>query len=159
MGELIFEAVLAIIGAAMFFVSFSFRESIIDQSGGPGLFPRIVIIMLFVALAARAFVVLRNDKEKAKKFTFFEMFMGNRLIFLLIFLAYILLVRPLGFLISTWAFMLITIPFLYKLQYGKRMSGKAIAIESAISIAGVFILYYVFSECFNVLLPAGLLGF
>lgn len=157
MGELIFEAVIAILAAVMFGMSFSFKESLIDQSGGPALFPRIVIILLLLFLAVRAAVVLRSEEERKKDFRFLEIFKGSRLIFLAMFIVYVLLVKPAGFLLATWIFVLFTLPYLYKKQYGRSMGAKRQAITSVISVAGVFLLYILFSRYFNVWLPTGIL--
>ena len=157
MGELLFELVIALIAVGMFGMTFGFRESLIDQSGGPALFPRIVILLLLIFLAVRGIVIRKNREEQEKPFHFLEMFQGSRLIYVVLLTAYAGMVKPVGFLLSTWVFSLIAIPFLYKQQYGKGMTLRRQAVTSAVTVVSVFLLYYVFTRYFHVLLPAGLL--
>ena len=42
MGELVFLAVVSAVAVVMFIMTFQFPSSILDQSGGAGLFPRII---------------------------------------------------------------------------------------------------------------------
>ncbi len=159
MGEIIFLIVLAAAGISMFGMSFGFQVSRIDTSGGPALFPRIVIIILLVFIAMRIVMISKDKEEKEKKFHFLEMFQGSRLIFLFMFLGYALLMKPLGFVISSSLFLIIAVTFLYKKQYGERITvKKGLILYPAILIC-VAVLYYIFVNKLNVLLPGGILNF
>lgn len=149
--------VLAVISVAMFAMSFSFQTSLIDQSGGPALFPRIVILFLLFFMIMRAITMIRNREELRKKFVFLEMFQGSRLFFILLFLGYCLVVKTLGFAISSSLFAVITITYLHRKQYGENITLKKGAVLYSGVVVSIFALYFVFTQYFNVLLPAGLL--
>lgn len=159
MGELIFNALLAVVAVILYVLTFSFPTSIFDKSGGAAMYPRIVIIFLLVLLAIRTLQVLRSPEEKARKFVFLEMFKGPRLVYILTTLAYFLLVKPVGFILATIVYLIWSISYFYYLQEEKRPSGKVISIICAAVIPGVVILDYVFCKVLGVLLPAGIVGF
>ncbi len=158
MGEVIFSGVVAVIAVVLFINSATFPESIIDQTGGAALFPRIIIILLLVTLAVRVVIILRDKEEREKPFAFIDFFKGRRLVFFLLFIGYTLVMTTLGFFLSSSIFLAIAIPFLYKLQHGKFMSVKRLVISTVISTSMVFALYYIFVNYFNVILPSGILG-
>ncbi|ONI38348.1 hypothetical protein AN639_01880 [Candidatus Epulonipiscium fishelsonii] len=156
MGEIIFSVILIIIGIGMYVSSYSFPVSIIDKSGGAALFPRIIIIGLSILLIIRIIVILKNPEEKEKAFGFLEMFKGRRLAFYILFIGYSLSMTTLGFFLSSSIFLAIAIPFLYKLQYGKAIGVKRGSITILISTTSVYVLYFVFTNYFNVMLPSGI---
>ena len=80
MGELIFLGILAIIGVIMFGMSFGFQTSLLDKSGGPALYPRIVIVVLVIFLVVRCVMIIRSQEELKKKFHFLEILQGSRFI-------------------------------------------------------------------------------
>lgn len=159
MGEIIFLIILALVGAGMFGMSFGFQVSRIDTSGGPALFPRVVIIMLFVFIVIRIVMIGKNKEEMEKKFHFLEIFQGSRLIFLLSFLGYALIMKPLGFVISSSLFLILAVTFLYRKQYGERITVKKGLILYPVILVSVAALYYIFVNKLNVLLPSGILNF
>lgn len=158
MGEILFLSILGVIDVIMFFLTFTFPASIIDQSGGAGLFPRIVLIVLLVFLAARIVTILRSEEEKKKTFAFLEIFKGRRLVFLLAFVLYAFSMSTLGFVISSGIFLSAMIIFLHWCQYGEWMSVKKSMLTVLISFVCVFSVYYIFTHYLNVMLPAGLLN-
>ncbi|WP_409967995.1 tripartite tricarboxylate transporter TctB family protein [Bengtsoniella intestinalis] len=159
MGELIFLGTIAILSIAMFFTSFSFPVSIIDKSGGAGLFPQLVIPFLLILLVARCVVILKDKKQRETKFVFLEIFQGRRLVFFLLFLVYSLTMTTLGFVIGSSLFLAVAVPFLYKLQMGTMMSkGRAVSVIACQTVC-VVAMYYIFTNYFNVILPSGLLNF
>lgn len=159
MGEIIFLIILALAGAGMFGMSFGFQVSRIDTSGGPALFPRVVIIILFVFIVIRIVMISKNKEEMEKKFHFLEIFQGSRLIFLLLFLGYALLMKPFGFVISSSLFLILAVTFLYRKQYGERITVKKGLILYPVILVSVAALYYIFVNKLNVLLPSGILNF
>jgi hypothetical protein len=154
-GELIFMAVVAVISVIMFVMSFFFQTSLIDQSGGPALFPRIVIILLLFFMIMRAVSVIRSQEALKKKFVFFEMFHGSRLFFILLFLGYACVVQTLGFAISSSLFAIIAITYLHKKQYGRNITLKKGAVLYSTVVLSIFALYFVFTRYFSILLPSG----
>lgn len=159
MGEIIFLIILAAAGVGMFGMSFGFQVSRIDTSGGPALFPRIVIVILLAFIIIRIVMISKNKEELGKKFHFLEIFMGSRLVFLLLFLAYALLMKPLGFVISSSLFLMIAVTFLHKKQYGEGVTAKKGLILYPVIVIAVTVLYYIFVYKLNVLLPGGILNF
>ena len=159
MGELIFNAILAVVAVVMFAMTYSFPTSIFDKSGGAGLYPRIVIIFLLILLVIRTVQILRSNEEKQRKFVFFEMFQGSRLIYILTTLAYFLLVMRVGFVLTTIVYLIWSILFFYSLQEQKHPSRKITVIVVISAISGVILLDYLFCNVLGVLLPAGILGF
>ncbi|MDE7014658.1 MAG: tripartite tricarboxylate transporter TctB family protein [Kineothrix sp.] len=159
MGELIFLGILAIIGVIMFGMSFGFQTSLLDKSGGPALYPRIVIVVLVIFLVVRCVMIIRSQEELKKKFHFLEILQGSRLIYLLLLLGYAVIIKPLGFVISSVIFAVIAVTFLHKKQYGTFITGKKAAVLYPIMILSIVALYYVFTNYFNVLLPGGILDF
>lgn len=159
MGELIFNAIVAALAIAMFAVSYTFPVSIIDKSGGAGLFPRAVVLFLLAFLLIRTLQILRSPEERARKFVFTEIFKGARLVYLLSTLAYFLLVKYVGFILTTVVYLAVMIVFFYKLQEGHLPSRRSTAVICVSSAAGAVLLDYLFCHLMGVLLPAGLLGF
>lgn len=159
MGEVIFLAVIGVLDVVMFGLTFAFPTSIIDQSGGPGLFPRLVLAGLLVLVVIRIAVILHSESERGRRFIFLEIFKGSRLVFLVVFVAYALLMTTLGFVLSTGVFLAVTILFLFRCQYQKWMGPKGIAATVIGSAVGALVIYLLFTRWFNVVLPAGLLNF
>ena len=148
MGEIFFLIILAAAGVGMFGMSFGFQVSRIDSSGGPALFPRIVIIILLLFIAIRIIMVSKSKEELGKKFHFLEIFQG-----------YAVLMKPLGFVISSSLFLIIAVTFLYKKQYGERITVKKGLILYPVILISVAVLYYIFVNKLNVLLPGGIINF
>lgn len=159
MGEIFFLLILAAAGIGMFGMSFGFQVSRIDSSGGPALFPRIVIVILLVFVIIRITMISKNKEELSRKFHFVEIFQGSRLVFLLLFLGYALLMKPLGFVISSSLFLIASVTFLHKKQYGEGITVKKGLILYPVIVAAVTVLYYIFVYKLNVLLPGGILNF
>ncbi len=159
MGELIFMAILIVVGVAMFIMTYDFPIATLDTSGGASMFPRVVVIIMCVLVAIRIIQILHTKKEDRKPFAFLEIFKGNTLVYVLSTTLYFVLAPTLGFIISSTIYMIGIIIFFHKIQYDKLPSIKKSVIISAITIAAIVGLNYVFSDVLNVLLPVGLIGF
>ena len=159
MGELIFNALLAVVAVILYVMTFDFPTSIFDKSGGAAMYPRIVIIALLFLLVIRSVQILRSPEEKKRKFVFFEMFRGSRLIYILTTFAYFLLVKRIGFIVCTVVYLIGMILYFYTLQEQKHPSAKVALIVVAAVIPSVVALDYLFCELMGVLLPTGILGF
>lgn len=156
MGELIFMLIVAVTAIALFINTYSFPVSIIDQSGGAGLFPRIVIILLLFFMTVRTVRWFINP-ETRRKFVFVEMFQGTRLIYLIGTVLYIAILPFLGYVLSTILFMGTMVNYFYSVQWNKRPS---VGTESIIMIGiliGTIGLYFFFGEILNIRLPQGIL--
>lgn len=159
MGELVFLGVLAVMGIIMFGMSFSFTTSAIDASGGPAVFPRIVIIGLIIFMVMRAVEILRKEEERKKEFHFLEIFKGSRLFFVILFILYAASIKTVGFVIASTFFGIILIAYLHKKQYGNYASIKKSIITYCIFTVSIVAVYYIFTNYFSVNLPAGILDF
>lgn len=159
MGELIFNALLAVIAVILYVMTFDFPTSIFDKSGGAAMYPRIVIIALLILLAIRSVQILQSPEENKRKFVFFEMFRGSRLIYILTTFAYFLLVKRIGFIVCTVVYLIGMILYFYTLQEQKHPSTKMVLIVAVAVIPSVVALDYLFCKLMGVLLPAGILGF
>lgn len=79
MGELVFLALLLAVCTLFYGMSFDFKTSILDTSGGAALWPRIVIIFLVMIIIIRGIQVIKERDRK--QFVFKELFQGSRLFF------------------------------------------------------------------------------
>ena len=156
MGELVFLAVVSAVAVVMFIMTFQFPSSILDQSGGAGLFPRIIVVLLLACVLMRLFQ-FRKKTELKKHFVFLEMFQGLRLVYILMTGVYIALRAPLGYVISTIAYMLALINFFYYAQLERKPSVKTETVIAAAIVAGTVGIYWFFGSVLHVMLPAGLL--
>lgn len=153
MGELVFLALLMILGGVFFGISFDFKTSALDTSGGAAFWPRIVIAFLMVFLVIRVIEVFR-EKEK-KEFAFIELFQGPRLFFLLSLTCYIALFQYLGYVVSTTLFLLVTVNVFYKITRDNFGSLRAIIIRNTAAVAFSVVFYFFFVKVIHIMLPSG----
>lgn len=156
MGELLFLAVVSAIAVIMFFMTFQFPVSILDQSGGAGLFPRTIVVMLLACILIRLYQYYKKP-ETRKHFVFLEMFQGLRLAYILMTGIYIALMTTLGYVISTVVYLLVLINFFYHAQMERRPSVKTETVIVLSILAGTIGIYWFFGSVLHVMLPAGLL--
>lgn len=157
MGELILLGLLLVIGISFWFMTFNFAVSPLDKSGGAGVFPRMVIVLLLAFVVLRVIQVLRK-KEKGH-FVFLELFSGIRLYFLLSFVTYVLALNYLGYLISSILFLALTTNYFSYKTHDSFGTVKSIVIRNAGVIAFVFTTYYFFDRILHIALPRGWFGF
>ena len=156
MGEVIFLGLLAVISVVFFVMTFSFPTSIMDKSGGPAIFPQIVLVFLFVLVLIRIVMVLRQ-KERPP-FVFLELFKGMRLFFFLSLVCYIVAIDFLGYILSSILFFAVTVNFFYYKAKGTWGSVKSIALRNGLILVFVFSLNAFFSGILKVMLPPGIWG-
>jgi putative tricarboxylic transport membrane protein len=157
MGELLFMGSTAVVALGMLVMTVGFPVSIIDNSGGPALFPRIIIVLLIAFMLIRAVIVLKDKDLKNAPFIFSEMFKGARLIYLLGTLSYILLIKKVGFVIMTTLYLFGMTLFLHYLQRDRHFPWKKTLIVLAGSISIAVGIYLIFTGTLNTLLPKGVL--
>ena len=154
MGEIIFLLCFAVVSAIMFYMTGDFRISKMDTSGGAALFPRIVIILLLVFLMLRIIEILAS-KEK-KEFAGKELFAGSRCLFIGGLVLYVVLLKPLGYIIATVLFLAFVVNRFYRVEKGLMGSAAQIAIRNVLMIVFVLAMNWVFGTVLSVNLPAGL---
>lgn len=152
MGELIFLGIFTVVSIYFFYLTGDFRVSVLDKSGGAKVWPRIVLIFLLIFLIIRIIQVLR-EKDK-KHFVFKELFTGTRLFFFLSFVAYIILLKFLGYFITTFSFLVVTINYFYKHVKGDYGTKKQIIIRNVLLLAFTFLMWAFFSEILHIMLPS-----
>lgn len=157
MGEVIFLLLLIVAGGYYFFETLGYTVGKFDTTGGGGTFPRAILVCLFVFVVLRLLEILIK-KQKAP-FKFFGFLQGTGGVFFLSFVAFVVLIRPLGFIIDALIFMLWSINYLYYKANDDRSLGgiKAVAVRSVFVVIYVLAVYWFFSNALSVNLPAGLL--
>jgi hypothetical protein len=158
MGEVIFLGIVAIIAAIMLVLTATFPVSIIDHSGGPSLFPRLVIGLLFLFIIIRIIEILKTKKETRKPFVFTEIFKGPRLLFIIISIVAFILVSRLGFIITMSLYVPGMMIFFTYLNKKELPSKKEIIIMIFSCILFVVLFDYLFCTHLHVILPKGILG-
>lgn len=156
MGEIIFLIVLLLLGGVLFQQTFTFGVSILDQSGGPALFPRIVLAILAIAVIIRLISVLREKKHE--HFVFIELFTGKRLFFFLSLILYIVTFRFLGYILSTCLFLMITCNYFYYVVKENKGTLRSIVLRNAFVVVFSVGMYFFFGNVLHIMLPAGILG-
>lgn len=151
--EIVF--LLVILGFSVLFLvqTHSYQVPTYDTSGGPAMFPQYILIMLIAAIVI--LVVQLIIKRQGAKFVFGEMFTGVRGIFFVSLVVYLALLRPIGFLLSTALFLLVTVNFLARVYKGSLGTAKEIVVRSSISLGVALFVNFLFADVFRIMLPTG----
>ncbi len=157
MGEIVFLTIVAATAGVMYWMTFDFRVSILDKSGGPGLFPRIIVILLLFFIVIQIIETIRK-KETGKKFAFVEMFEGIRLVYIVATMVYMLTIKWVGYVPVTFAYLVFCITVLHRRETGERGGWKQIGVLAGVNAALVVGVYLFFTRVVNILLPAGIIG-
>lgn len=157
MGEIIFMAIVAVIALIMFWLTGKFPVSIIDKSGGAALFPRIIIGLLLFFMIIRVVIVLRDEEKRKKAFVFLEVFKGSRLVYLLGTILYVALIKQVGFVIMTIAYLTGMTHYLHYKQKDKCIPLIKSSIIFVITVAVAVGIYLFFTSVLNIRLPQGIL--
>lgn len=147
--ERVMGMVIAGLGLLMFLNTFTMSFMMLADDPGPRLLPRVVSIALILCGIGLAFY----KSEGAKQLTFKLNENSKRMVIsFLALLAYALLFNIIGYIISTFVFLSFLTWYLTK-EKDKATIWKSL-INGFIVTA---IIYVVFSQLLNVILPAGLL--
>lgn len=159
MGEIIFLLVLWIGSFYLYTLTANFAISILDQSGGAALFPRIVLIFLMVVIAVRiikTFISVKNKEYEG--FVFSELFKGTRFVYFVGLVLYVLLMPVLGYTLSTIAFVAGIMNIFYYNVHKKLGTPKAIIIRNISVILLTILVKMFFKSILGVDLPNGFFG-
>ena len=156
MGEIILLLCFAAMSFAMLVMAKDFRVSKMDSSGGAAMFPRIVIILLLIFIAVRIVQILL--KKEKRPFAGRELFTGSRFFFVLCLVGYVLLLKPLGYILSTSLFLILAVNRFYRIERGTNGSPAAIAARNVLLVLFVLAMNWAFGSILSVRLPAGLLA-
>jgi putative tricarboxylic transport membrane protein len=157
LGEFIFLGVLAIIAIALFIQTLSFPNTMFDRSGGAALVPRILIVGLLIFIVFRVISIFLSKKREP--FVFTEIFKGTRLFYLISLTLYVILIKPVGYIITTSIFLIVVSNYMSYKTNGKWDSPAKIITRSTLMIVGTVGLYLFFATALKVVLPSGILGF
>ena len=134
-------------GLTVFIMANAFARSGEGIIGNPAMYPRILAVammVLSVVLFIRSFFT--KDEDTHQSFTFTVEGMLNVAIGVSILLAYVYILVPVGFILSTAAFVLISLLFF-----------KASIKQSLILFVPITLsVYFVFATLLNVPLPSGI---
>ncbi len=129
-------------------VYYSSSQMPTDTAGlGAGGFPKFVAVCLGgfgTILSIKAFLQIKKGKKDVRKLDLKELAFSGLLV--AAFALYIALVKPLGYILSTTIFL-----FVFMLIYGERIWLRMVVISVAFSL----IVFYLFTEVFNIMLPHG----
>lgn len=147
--ERVMGMVIAGLGLLMFLNTFTMSFMMLADDPGPRLLPRVVSIALILCGIGLAFY----KSEGAKQLTFRLNENSKRMVIsFLALLAYALLFNVIGYIISTFVFLS------FLTWYLTKEKDKATIWKSLINgFVVTAIIYVVFSQLLNVILPAGLL--
>ena len=132
----------------LFIVSIFFFLGAKGMEGDSGLFPRILSGIIFVLTCIELGVVLTNRTKESKKK---EERSSRKLLYIIgLSVLYVLLIKPLGFVVSTFLFLAGSMALL-------EVKDKRLAV--LVPILTVVIIYVVFKILLKVQIPVGILGF
>ena len=132
----------------LFAVSIFFFLGAKGMEGDSGLFPKILSGFIFVLTCVELGVVLTNRTKESKKK---EERSPRKLLFIIVLsILYVVLIKPLGFVVSTFLFLTGSMILL-------EVKNKKIAIS--VPFITVALIYVVFKILLKVQIPVGILGF
>jgi hypothetical protein len=148
--------VLTGIGIYYFAETFTYHKPLFESTGGPEIFPRVILVLLFLFIAVRAIQIILNKKKSS--FVFFDLFTGSRGMFLYCFMGYILIMKPLGYIFATFLYLAGLSNYMIYYKDGTIGTARAISIRIVIFAIISVLLYQFFAGILNVNIPLGLLA-
>lgn len=157
MGEIIFLVILAILDIMYLLETFKYKIPVYDNTGGPGIYPKIILAILLAAIVIRIIKILHSKTKE--HFVFKELFEKDRLFFVAAFAVYIMIMRPLGIILSTIIYMTSVSFYIASVVDGTLGTTRAIAIRIVSFCVMSILIYLFFSNVMNVALPKGIFHF
>ena len=160
-GELLLSGLTTALGIAMYVDALNLPEGLFGTLG-PGYFPKIILVcliaasgLLFVRQGVRAIAALRKPDDntpldKKALLAFYKRYRFVAFAFAAFFL-YLLSMKWLGFLVSTLAFMVLTMWILAPAE----KNWRTVRIVLITSVMLTFGLFGLFTYAFSVMLPSG----
>jgi hypothetical protein len=153
--EYVFLGIIAVFSTLFLKDATQYKIASYDTSGGPGVFPKYILILLLVAIAAQ--IIYKIIKKDKTHFVFFELFKEERGIILGSLIIYLAVLSILGFILSTSIFLIATVNYLYFRGHDGFGEKKSIAFRSGFSVGMTLVINYVFVQFMHVILPAGII--
>ena len=144
LGEVVFAALLTCASAVLMY--FAYGISGFEALSAPGSFPIAVSAIMFIS----GLVILVQTfriKELTELTTLKDLLPASVVVMLVLITAYAFLLQPLGFLPTSFLFLLVAIKVLFK---------RGILTSTVISVGCLAIIYIVFRLVFSVLMPEGI---
>lgn len=157
MGEIMFLLLIAGIDIFYFMETFTYKKPLYDNTGGPAVFPRVILVLLLVCLFVRILQILIQKENR--HFVFRELFCGSAGVFLLAFVCYIFLMEPLGMILDTILYLGFISHYMIYVRDGVLCRPRQILLHMAVFVLMSAAIYWFFSSILNVAVPKGLLNF
>lgn len=154
-GEIVALLLLACTGVAYLVETFGYRVSRFERTGGPGVYPRIILYCLFFFIVLRMAQILWERKNRA--FVFFDLFHGSKGVFFFTFVLYIFLMPYLGYILSTTLYLVFASCFLTYLKEGSLGAKPRLILRSLFFFGTTMGIYWFFVLFLDVAVPAGLI--
>lgn len=155
MGEIVFLALLAGAAGLYFYQTLGYAMPKLDNSGGPAIFPKFVCIVLICLIIIRIVTIIA--KKEKKPFHFIELFKGSTGLLFVSFVIFVVVVKPLGFILASFLFLTFVSNALHYVKLNTLGSGKSIVFRELLFILFPVLLYYFFTNVLFIALPAGIL--
>lgn len=157
MGEVIFLGIIAVLDIMYLLETFKYKIPVYDNTGGPGIYPKIILTILLTAIVIRIIKILHNKTKE--HFVFKELFEKDRLFFVVAFATYIMIMRPLGIILSTIIYMTSVCFYIALAVDGTMGTTRTIASRIVAFCLMSILIYLFFSSVMNVALPKGIFHF
>ncbi|MCD8224483.1 MAG: tripartite tricarboxylate transporter TctB family protein [Clostridiales bacterium] len=157
MGEIYFNLFLAVVSVAGFINTFSWQV-ITDSSGGPAIYPRLILTGLFICAIVRIFQILKQKKEERRAFVFLDLFYGHRGFFLLTLVIYAASVTWLGFLIATVIYLNVVVNVMIYFSKGSFKADKWLVLRIICLTVAAYAITWFFQSALRVMVPTGIFG-
>ncbi len=155
MGEILFLLIISGAAGLYFYQATGYRMPRLDNSGGPAIFPKFVCAILICLIIIRIITIL--SKKEFKKFHFFDLFKGSMGIFFISFVILVLIIKPVGFVLTSFLFLSFTINYLFYFKNGTFGHTGSIVLREIVFVLFTLVLYFFFTKILYIALPAGIL--
>lgn len=156
MGEIILLLIVAGISGIYLGQTFDYRMPKLENSGGPALFPKMVLIILIILVLIRVIVIIVH--KDFKHFKFFELFKGSTGLFSISLIVMIFIMPYLGFIVTCFLFMTITSHALLYIKTKTFGGARKIIMREVFFLVFAVGLYLFFTKVLFVSLPTGILS-
>ena len=155
MGEILFLLIVSGAAGLYFYQATGYRIPKLDSSGGPAIFPKFVCAILICLILIRLIIIL--SKKDYKKLHIIELLKGSMGVFFISFVVLVIIIKPIGFVVTSFLFLTFTSNYLFYAKNGTVGSIKSVALREIVFIAFTVILYFFFTKILYIALPAGIL--
>jgi|GEM_PF-1630364 len=156
MEELLLLVVLTGMDLLYYFETFSYKKALFDKTGGPAIYPRVILVLLLISIAIRVIQILKRHEYEPSVLK--GLVTGSRGVFLWAYIAYVLLMEPLGMIIDTVCYLIFICHYMIYARDGKLGSKTSILKHNVSFVLLTLGIYLFFTLVMNVAVPKGLLS-